>query len=137
MIPEQAHAVLAASEALLLARPGDCLRLVRGTIRASRLLHGDYQQFLQAVQRWLSVELREEEWAQLWLHLARSGFFAVNGAGSRRHWGPRLEQVSLLYGEGGIFALGYTPAYDSLIASNFIMQALGKLGRHPSDLDQL
>eukprot|EP00427_Karlodinium_veneficum_P068089 CAMPEP_0169321940 /NCGR_PEP_ID=MMETSP1017-20121227/9157_1 /TAXON_ID=342587 /ORGANISM="Karlodinium micrum, Strain CCMP2283" /LENGTH=238 /DNA_ID=CAMNT_0009416455 /DNA_START=123 /DNA_END=839 /DNA_ORIENTATION=+ len=127
----ETQAVVFCSEAFELLHPDLCLCIVRGIIRAARRLHDDPQFFLQVLSYVASnssiASCQNFELLDLWQQFVESGVFAVNGAISRAHWGPRLEKASTCAAVG----------YEELVAFAHVNAALRKLGRHPSRFDEI
>lgn len=127
----ETQAVVFCSEAFEFLHPDLCLCIVRGIIRAARRLHDDPQFFFQVVSyvacNSSTASCQNLELLDLWRQFVESGVFAVNGAISRAHWGPRLEKASTCAAVG----------YEELVAFAHVNAALRKLGRHPSRFDEI
>jgi len=125
IVPVQPHAVLYVNEAFERQQPRACLQVCRGLLRASRQLHENLDCFAQAAARVTGRSIPESDFRSLWQQLAQAQVFAVNGALSRAHWGPRLERA------------GSTVGFDDLVSSSHLQAALERLGRHPTSFDEL
>lgn len=134
LLSGQLHPVLFTSDKFEHAEPNACLYLARGVIRAARQLHDDFASFTQTARllgKCNAVSFVDGELFSMWQQFTQASVFAVNGAISRTHWGPRLEEALTTLSVND----GSSICYEHFIAYIHVTTALRKLGRHPSLFD--
>lgn len=130
LVPVQPHGVLATTEDYVAAHPEELDRLARGMIRASRVLHEDYETFRKVYDHHVTVPVPEERVKTIWKQEHDSGGFAVNGELSLEHWQSQFD----LYAELNPELRRVTR--EELIAGQFVTAALKNLGVHPGSFDK-
>lgn len=94
LVPLQPHGVLATLETFEARNPEVLLKLSKGMIRASRLLHEDYARFREVYDKYVSVPVPDEHVRRIWQQERDTGGFALDGELSTPHWEG---QKSLFY----------------------------------------
>jgi len=122
LVPIQPHGVLATLESYEAAHPEHLFRLTKGMIKASRLLHDDYQAFRQVYDHYVTVKVPDEKIKEIWQQERASGGFAINGEMTDRHWEGEREEFRALNPTLSAFQL------DDLLAKQFVERALAELG---------
>lgn len=126
LVPVQPHGVLATLETYEREHPEELLRLAKGMIRASRMLHDDFDAFRKVYDRYVTVKVPPERVRQIWQQECRSGGFAVNGELTEGHWRGQMELF---------FELNPGLAHvsrNAVIAPQFVSGALAVLGAYPA-----
>lgn len=130
LVPVQPHGVLATTEDYEATHSEELHRLARGMIRASRVLHDDYETFRKVYDHHVTVPVPEENIRTIWQQEHDSGGFAVNGELSSEHWQSQFDLYADLNPE-------LRPVTrEELIAGQFVSRALEKLGVHPGRFDR-
>ena len=130
IVPIQPHGVLGTVESFEKNQPEILARLTRGMIRASRALHNSARTFRDVCNHHVSVPVTDEVLDQIWRQECKSGGFAVNGEMSSGHWQQQFDLFRSLYPD----LPEVTP--DSILARQFVHDALDELGVHASDFDR-
>ena len=94
LVPVQPHGVLATSDEYTINNGPELQMLTNGIIRASRLLHDDFDSFKFVYEKNVSVDLPPDEVKKIWKQESDSGGFAVNGELTKSHW---QDEMSLFY----------------------------------------
>ena len=130
LVPVQPHGVLGTSEKYEENNEEQLARLTRGMIRASRLLHEDFDIFRKVYDVNVTVPVPDERVRGIWQQEHESGGFAVNGEMSEGHWGTQISLYRELYPE-------LRPVtQDDILPRFFVADALEKIGRHDGGFDQ-
>ena len=125
LVPVQPHGVLATTEAYQADHPEHLLRLAKGMIRASRMLHDDFAAFRKVYDRYVTVGVPDADIRRIWQQERDSGGFAVNGELTTTHW---ADQMSLFYELNP--SLPRIPR-EAVISDRFVKAALSELGTVP------
>jgi ABC-type nitrate/sulfonate/bicarbonate transport system substrate-binding protein len=86
LVPIQPHGVLATTRAYAHTHPEELRRLAKGMIRASRMLHDDFDAFRKVYDHHVTVSVPAEHVKGIWQQERSSGGFAVDGELSEAHW---------------------------------------------------
>ncbi len=122
LVPVQPHGVLATTEAYESAHPEHLLKLARGMIRASRLLHEDFACFRKVYDRYVTVKVPDEYVCRIWEQERASGGFALDGELSEPHWSAQMALFWELNPALPRIALA------DVVAGRFVEAALADLG---------
>lgn len=114
MVTLQPHGVLATTERYEREAPDTLRRLARAMMRASTLLHEDFDAFRATARAYITVTLSDAELRLLWQREHDSRGWAVDGELSREHWEAQLA----LFRE--LDPALRTLTYDEVIAAQFI-----------------
>lgn len=125
LVPVQPHGVLATLEDYEREHPEELARLAKGMIRASRLLHEDFEAFAKVYDHYVTVKVPPERVRLIWQQERDTGGFAIDGELSDGHWRRQME----LYFELNPELARVTRA--SVIAPQFVAEALAALGPRP------
>jgi ABC-type nitrate/sulfonate/bicarbonate transport system substrate-binding protein len=90
LVPIQPHGVLATTRAYADAHPEELLRLAKGMIRASRILHEDFAAFRKVYDHHVTVSVPVEHVQTIWQQERDSGGFAIDGELSETHWRDQM-----------------------------------------------
>jgi ABC-type nitrate/sulfonate/bicarbonate transport system substrate-binding protein len=94
LVPIQPHGVLATTRGYADTHPDELVRLAKGMIRASRILHDDFDCFRKVYDHHVTVSVPDEHVKMIWQQERDSGGFAVDGELSEAHW---RGQMALFY----------------------------------------
>jgi len=122
LVAVQPHGVLATREAFEQNHQEELHRLTRGMIRASRVLHSDYNAFRKTYDHHVTVKVPDEKIRQIWQQERDSSGFATNGELTQAHWAAQISSFAQLNPELR------RVTREEVIAENFVHDALAKLG---------
>lgn len=122
LVTIQPHGVLATRESYAQQHPEELRRLVRGMIRASRLLHNSFEAFDKVYQHYVTVSIPSEQVESIWRDEKNSGGFALNGELTSAHWHAQMNLFYELH--------PHLPrvTQQEVIAGKFVTDALNELG---------